>query len=80
MSLVAAGVIGIVVGYGLCLWRESRRVRDCERDCHALREHIKTRLHQDLTIYHLYAANERLARMIALRNACEKTRLDAEGS
>ena len=75
--MIVAAVVGVVVGYGLALWRESRRVRICEKDCHALREYRRARLQQDVTISHLFQTNDRLARMIVLQDACERTRLHA---
>lgn len=76
MSLVAAGILGIVVGYGLALWREQHRVRNCERDCSALREYCRRLLRSDQQVTMLFLQNERLARQLVLQAACDKTRSD----
>jgi len=75
--MIVAAIVGIVVGYGLALWRESRRTRLCERDCATLRQMRQQQVVQDLTLVELFQANGRLAEMLTLQNACDRTRLEA---
>lgn len=76
--MIVAAIVGVVVGYGLALVRERSRLRECERDCAALREYRRQRIHQDLTILMLYRDNDKLARQVVLQARCDDTRSQAE--
>jgi hypothetical protein len=74
MSLVAAGVLGVVVGYGLALIRDAVRTRDCAHDCATLRWMLRQRAEQDLTIGALFRETEKLARQLVLQAKVDATR------
>lgn len=74
MTALVAGILGIVVGYGLAQIRELLRVRDCETDCVAMRILLRQRIEQDKLIGSLFAETETLARRIVLQERLAETR------
>jgi len=74
MSLVAAGVLGVVVGYGLALLREFFRIRECEEDCAVLRQMRREQHDQDRVVGALYHQTEKLARLLVLQAKVDATR------
>jgi len=77
--MIVGLILGVVLGYGLAVWREWwRRDESCAASCAIVREHLRTRIHQDMQLAQLFAATERLARQLVLQAACDKTRLDTE--
>jgi len=77
--MIVGLILGVVLGYGLALLRDWwRRDESCAASCAIVREHLRTRIHQDMQLAQLFAATERLARQLVLQAACDKTRMNTE--